>query len=406
MVTPHDCGPEMPTLLQVGWHAKSGGPIRCRTMSRWSRDAQTQQFAEAVRDFAAQHHSPEAPPTREAWRAAGELGLTGLQIPEEFGGSDAASYRIVATAVSELATISHGLSSTFTVSCDIATAYLVRYGNTETKQRWLPALAAGEAIAALALTEPGAGSDLAALTTRATAVDNGWSLTGTKTFITNGSIADVVVVAARTSDQHRGRGVSLFAVDTSLQGVSRHALVTAGHSDCDTGELAFHEVILDNSSLLGVLDEGLFHLLERLPQERLTSSVANLAQARDALELTLQFAKSREAFGSTIGSLQHNAFRLAEVDAQLAAVEALVDRCIDDLDANVMSSADGARAKLLSARVENAILDLGYQLHGGSAFLADAPIHRRWVDGRITRVWAGADEVMLHLIAQDLGLHP
>ena len=199
-------------------------------MSRWSRDAQTQQFAEAVRDFAAQHHSPEAPPTREAWRAAGELGLTarapptreawraagelgltGLQIPEEFGGSDAASYRIVATAVSELATISHGLSSTFTVSCDIATAYLVRYGNTETKQRWLPALAAGEAIAALALTEPGAGSDLAALTTRATAVDNGWSLTGTKTFITNGSIADVVVVAARTSDQHRGRGVSLFA---------------------------------------------------------------------------------------------------------------------------------------------------------------------------------------------------
>ena len=367
-------------------------------------DPQAAEFGRAVSQFAQDIHITDQPVDRQAWKHAGALGLTGLEIPAAFGGSTGATYAWNAAAVDALATISHGLSSTFTISFDIATPYLVALGTPEVHQRWLPLLAQGEAIAALALTEPGAGSDLAALTTRAEPKGDHFFITGSKTFITNGSIADVIVVAARTSPQTGARGISLFAVDGNSVGLTRRRITTIGQSDCDTAELFFDHVEVPRSHLLGTLDEGFLHLMDRLPQERITSSIANLAQADVAMNLTLTQVRERQAFGRSLGSLQHNAFRLAELDAQRSAVRAHVDACIERLMNKTMSTADGARAKLLSARLENDILDLGMQLHGGSSFLEGTEINQRWIDGRVTRIWAGADEIMLHLIAKDLGL--
>ena len=367
-------------------------------------DPQAAEFGRAVSQFAQDIHIHDQPVDRQAWKRAGALGLTGLEIPAAFGGSAGATYAWNAAAVDALATISHGLSSTFTISFDIATPYLVDLGTPEVHQRWLPLLAQGEAIAALALTEPGAGSDLAALTTRAEPKADHYLITGSKTFITNGSIADVIVVAARTSPQAGARGISLFAVDGNAAGLTRRRITTIGQNDCDTAELFFDQVEVPLSHLLGTLDEGFLHLMDRLPQERITSSIANLAQADVAMNLTLTQVRERQAFGRSLGSLQHNAFRLAELDAQRSAVRAHVDACIERLMNKTMSTADGARAKLLSARLENDILDLGMQLHGGSSFLEGTEINQRWIDGRITRIWAGADEIMLHLIAKDLGL--
>jgi alkylation response protein AidB-like acyl-CoA dehydrogenase len=361
-------------------------------------------FGAAVARFAEQFGDANEPPDRTAWKQAGELGLTGLEIDESFGGHRSGDYRITAAAVHALARISHGTSSTFTISFDIATPYLARYASAEVQQRWLPRLAAGEAIAALALTEPGAGSDLAAMTTRADPMDGGWSITGAKTFITNGSIADVIVVAARTSAQDRGRGISLFAVDASAPGLSRRPLATIGQHDCDTGELFFDECQVPTSALVGTLDEGLGVLLQRLPQERVTSSIANLTQTDVAFDLIVRQVNERRAFGRSIGSLQHNAFRLAELDARRSAVAAFLSTCIDKVSDGTLTTADAARAKLLTARLENDVYDLGMQLHGGSSFLEGTEINRRWIDARVTRIWAGADEVMLHLISKDIGL--
>ena len=361
-------------------------------------------FEQAVGQFAQRVHTPGKPVGSGAWLAAGALGLTGLEIPPEYGGAAGATYAWNAAAVNALASISHGLSSTFTISFDIATPYLARFGTAEVKERWLGLLATGNAIAALALTEPGAGSDLAALTTQAVRQGNDFVISGTKTFITNGSIADVIVVAARTSPQDNGRGITLFAVDAQSQGISRRAIATIGQADCDTGEIFFDQVRISSAQVLGEVDLGFEYLLQRLPQERVTSAIANLAQTNHAFALTLDYVNQRIAFGRTIGSLQHNAFRLAELDAQRSAVRALIDACIEEVEAGTLTSANGARAKLLSARLENDVLDLGMQLHGGSSFLEGTEINQRWIDGRVTRIWAGADEIMLHLIAKDLGL--
>jgi len=364
-------------------------------------------FGAAVARFAERFHDATEPPDRTAWKQAGELGLTGMEIDASFGGHRSGDYRITAAAVQSLARISHGTSSTFTISFDIATPYLARYATAEVKQQWLPRLAAGDAIAALALTEPGAGSDLAAMTTRADrvgGVEGGWSITGAKTFITNGSIADVIVVAARTSAQDRGRGISLFGVDASTAGLTRRPLATIGQHDCDTGELFFDACRIPESALIGTLDEGLGVLLQRLPQERVTSSIANLTQTDVAFDLIMRQVNERHAFGRPIGSLQHNAFRLADLDARRSAVAAFLSVCIDKVSDGTITTADAARAKLLTARLENDVYDLGMQLHGGSSFLEGTEINRRWVDARVTRIWAGADEVMLHLISKDLGL--
>jgi alkylation response protein AidB-like acyl-CoA dehydrogenase len=343
---------------------------------------------------------------RQAWKQAGAVGLLGLAAPEWAGGAvgDQSDYRFRAAAIEQLAAASHGLSSTFSIHFDIVMPYVVDLADDHVARTWLPRMVDGSAIAALALTEPGAGSDLAAITTRAQRDGDDWVLDGAKTFITNGGIADVAVVAARTSGDDAA-GISLFLVPTNTPGVSAGApLDKLGLHESNTAELALTQVRIPADHLLGQLDRGFAHLMDRLPTERLSSSVANLAQARAGLALAIAYGKERRAFGTPVGSLQHNAFQLADLSARVEATSAFVDACIAAKVKGVLSGADAARAKLLSAQVEHDVLDAAMQLHGGSGYMADSAIGQAWVDGRVTRIWAGSAEVMRLIISRDLGL--
>lgn len=341
---------------------------------------------------------------RAAFQQVAASGVLGLAVPEQYGGAGTTDYRFHAVAIEELARVSHGLSSTLTIHFDIATPYIVEFAGPVIAERWLPQLAAGQAIAAFALTEPSGGSDAAALATRALALDDGWLLTGTKSFITNAAIADVAVVAARTGADGP-RGISLFAVDTSLPGVvAGPTLRKLGLHESNTADLSFDGVRLDHSALLGEVDAGFGYLMARLPQERLSSAVANVAQTRSVFAHAVDHARSRRAFGTALGSLQHNKFLLADLSARIESVSAFVDACINAQVERHLTAADAARAKLLSARVEHDVLDAAVQLAGGAGLMADSPIGQAWTDGRVTRIWAGADEIMREIIGRDLDL--
>jgi long-chain-acyl-CoA dehydrogenase len=341
---------------------------------------------------------------RATFRKAGALGLLGLSVPERLGGAQADDYRFHSVAIEQLAGATHGLSSTFTIHFDIAVPYLVDLAQPALAERLLPQLASGEAIAAIAMTEPSGGSDLAGLTTRAHRAADGWVIDGAKSFITNGGIADVVVVAARTSDTG-ARGISLFAVETSTPGFTAGpTLDKLGLHESNTADLFFEGVRVPGHALLGDVDAGFAHLMRRLPQERLSSAVANLAQTRTVLDLALEHGRSRTAFGEPIGSMQHNKFAFADLSARVEALSAYVDACIVAQVNGGVSNGDAARAKLLSAQVEHDVLDAAIQLSGGSGLMSDSRIGQAWVDGRATRIWAGTAEVMREIIGRDLGL--
>jgi long-chain-acyl-CoA dehydrogenase len=380
-------------------------------MERTVYSSEHRQFGESIAGFVADDLLPQLPRyradgavDRAAFARAGALGLLGLAIPSRFGGSQADDYRFHTVAIEQLAAATHGLSSTFTIHFDIATPYIVDLAVPSLAERVLPRLATGDAIAAIAMTEAGGGSDLAALTTRARRVDDGWVIDGSKTFITNGGIADVVVVAARTSDRG-ARGISLFVVEAPTAGFTPGpTLDKLGLHESNTAELFLDGVHVAEDALLGQVDGGFTHLMQRLPQERLSSAVANLAQARTVLGQALDHARTRSAFGTPIGSMQHNKFAFADLSARIEALSTFVDACIGAHVAGRLTTSDAARAKLLSAEVEHDVLDAAIQLSGGAGLMADNPIGQAWVDGRATRIWAGTSEVMREIIGRDLGL--
>jgi len=341
---------------------------------------------------------------RDTWRAAGALGLLGLNIPGSLGGSATGDPRFAVVALEELAATSHAFSSAFGMTFDVVAPYLVELGTDEQRTRWLPGIASGERICALAMTEPGGGSDLAALRTRAVRDGDDFVLSGSKAFITNGASADLVLVAARTSGE-RSKGITLFAVETATPGFTASApLDTVGQRESDTADLAFDDVRVPASHVVGDLDGGFGHLMSQLGRERLDSAVANVAQARAVLDATLLHARVRTAFGSSIGSLQHNKFRLAELVTRLDSAQALVDNAVRSLMAGRLDPVDAAKAKWWSAEVENEVLDDCVQLHGGAGWMRDSPVAQAWMDGRVTKIWAGSNEIMKEIIGRDLGL--
>jgi alkylation response protein AidB-like acyl-CoA dehydrogenase len=380
-------------------------------MQRTVYTAEHEQFRAAVREFVDRDLRPslarfraEGAVDRAAWHRAGEFGLLGLTIPVEHGGGGNDDYRFRAVAIEELARASHGLSSTFSIHFDIATPYLVDLASDAVAAHWLPRLSDGTAIAAIALTEPEAGSDLAALTTTATPTSDGWILDGSKAFITNGGIADIAVVAARTGGPGAA-GISLFAVPLAADGVARSApLQKLGLHESNTANLTFTQVQVPEDHLLGRLDEGFGELMRRLPFERLSSAIANLAQTRAAFELAITQGQERAAFGRPVGSWQHNAFTLADLSARIEAASTFVDACIGARARGTLDAGDTARAKLLTAQVEHDVMDAALQLFGGSGYMADSAIGPAWTDARVTRIWAGSSEVMRLLISRDLGL--
>ncbi|HPU14360.1 MAG TPA: acyl-CoA dehydrogenase family protein [Aeromicrobium sp.] len=341
---------------------------------------------------------------REFWTAAGEQGLLGLEIPEEFGGTDAGDYRFNAIWAEELSKVNASVASCVGIHADITVPYIVDMGTEEQKQRWLPGCASGDIVTAIGMTEPSGGSDLAALKTTAVRDGDHWVINGSKTFITNGYSADLIVTAVRTDPEKGARGITLFGIEATDEGFSRgRKLDKVGQEESDTAELFFENVRLGDDRVIGQLGGGFIAMMQKLPQERLGAAVSNIAHAKQILAETIQYCHDRKAFGQSIGSLQHNKFLLAELVTRIEVAEAYVDAAVEAHSQKKLTPIDAAKAKWWSAEVQNEVLDHCVQLHGGYGFMNEYRVARAWRDARVTKIWAGSNEIMKELIGRDLG---
>ena len=339
---------------------------------------------------------------RDLWLAAGEQGLLGLEVPEEYGGSGVDDPRFVAVLCEELARIRLALASCVGIHVDVVAPYLLELATPSQKERWLPRFCTGDIVTAIAMTEPNAGSDLAALQSRAVRNSDGWILNGSKTFITNGTTADLAIVAAKTGE---GRTMTLFAVETALPGYTvGRKLEKIGQHEADTAELSFVDVPLTDDDVIGEVGGGWRHMLDRLARERLHTAYVNLAHVEAAFEDTLSYVKTRSAFGRPVGSFQNNRFQLADASVDLELARAFVDRCLMEHVAGRLDPVDAARAKYCTAEIQNRVIDLCVQLHGGYGYMEEYPIGLAWVDARVTRIYAGSSEIMKEIVGRSLGL--
>jgi alkylation response protein AidB-like acyl-CoA dehydrogenase len=369
-------------------------------------------FRESVREFLARSVLPrheefiaQKQIARDVWLEAGKQGFLGLEVPEVYGGSAAGDWRFNAVLGEELAKVGVAFSSSFGIHFDVVAPYLVELTTEAQKQRWLPGFCTGELTTAIGMTEPSGGSDLAALKTTAVRDGSGWVLNGSKTFITNGYSADLVVVAARTSPEKRAKGISLFVVEAGTPGFERgRKLEKVGQPEADTAELFFDNVRLTDENLIGELDRGFIHMMERLPQERMGAAVSNLAHAAQILAETIEYARERKAFGQAIGSFQNTKFQLADMVTRIDVTQAFVDQCVVAHAAGELSAVDAAKAKWWTAQVQSEVLDACVQIHGGYGYMTEYRAARAWMDARVTRIWAGSNEIMKELIGRDLGL--
>jgi long-chain-acyl-CoA dehydrogenase len=342
---------------------------------------------------------------RAAWLEAGKQGFLGLDVPEEYGGSSVGDYRFNAVFAEEVSKVSASLSSCFGIHYDCSAPYLVDLGTEEQKQRWLPKFCSGELIAAIGMTEPSGGSDLAALKTTAKKADGGWVVNGSKTFITNGDMADLTITAARTDPSKGAKGITLFAIEEGMAGFARgRKLDKVGQTESGTSELFFEDVFVPDENVLGTVDRGFIHMMERLAQERVGAAVSNIAHAAQILDETIEYVKQRKAFGQSVGSFQYNKFLIAELVTKAEVTQAYVDNAIVAHDEDRLSAVDAAKAKWWSAQVQNDILDACVQLHGGYGYMNEYRVARAWRDARVTKIWAGSNEIMKELIGRDLGL--
>ena len=366
-------------------------------------------FRETAREFVDRSLKPRAEDFikdkaigRAVGLEAGAQGLLGLEVPEQY---EAGDFRLNAVLAEELSKFTAAASSCFGIHTDCVAPYLVDLGTEEQKQRWLPGFCSGELVTAIAMTEPSGGSDLAALRTTAVRDGDDWVLNGSKTFITNGYSADLVVVAARTSPEKRARGITLFGVETGMPGFERgRKLDKVGQEESDTAELFFTDVRVPGANVIGEVDLGFIAMMERLPQERIGAAVSNTAHAQQILLETIDYVKQRRAFGQPIGAFQANKFLIAELQTKLEVTQAYVDDCVEAHAERRLSAVDAAKAKWWSAEVQNDVLDACVQLHGGYGYMNEYRVARAWRDARVTKIWAGSNEIMKELIGRDLGL--
>ncbi|MDX6627409.1 MAG: hypothetical protein QOE56_2398 [Solirubrobacterales bacterium] len=339
---------------------------------------------------------------REAWLKAGADGFLGLGVPAAYGGSGVEDFRFNAVLGEELARAGFAYSSSFGIQTDVVAPYLLRLTTEEQRARWLPGFCRGEIITAIGMTEPAAGSDLRGIQSTARRDGDGWVLSGSKTFITNGYNADLVVAAAQTPDPG---GLSLFAVEAEMDGFSRgNKLDKLGQHEADTAELFFDEVRIPSENLIGEPGRGMSHMVAHLAQERISTAVVNVAHAAVVLAQTLEYVLDRRAFGRPIGSFQNSRFVLAGADAELDMARVYVDRCLEAHVAGELTSVEAAKAKLISSEIQNRVIDACLQLHGGYGYIEEYEVARSFVDARITRIWAGTNEIMKEVIGRSLGL--
>jgi alkylation response protein AidB-like acyl-CoA dehydrogenase len=340
---------------------------------------------------------------RELWQRLGENGFLCVDMPEAYGGFGA-PFRLSTVIIDELGRAGFGaLASNVSVHSDIAAPYILHLGSEEQKQHWLPKMVAGEAVGAIAMTEPGAGSDLQGMRTRADRESDGYVISGQKTFITNGQHCDVAVVATKTDASAGSKGMTLFTVDTNLPGFSRgRNLEKMGQHAADTSELFFDKVVVGADQILGGEGRGFANLMNELPRERLILAVSAVAACEGMLERTKAYVLERTAFGKPIASFQNTRFKLAELHALTVSARAFVDQCINAYERNDLTAVTASMAKLTTTELQGRVADECLQLFGGYGYMQEYPISRDFVDARIQRIYGGTSEIMKEIIARDM----
>ncbi|HQY69882.1 MAG TPA: acyl-CoA dehydrogenase family protein [Pseudomonadales bacterium] len=338
---------------------------------------------------------------RAAWLKAGEQGLLCPTVPEEYGGlgTDFLYNVVVDEEIARrgLSGIGWGLHS------DIVAPYIVNYGSAEMKRRFLPKMISGEMIGAIAMTEPGAGSDLQGVKTTAVRDGDHYVINGSKTFITNGFLSDLVIVVAKTDPAGGAKGTSLILVEAGTPGFSKgRKLKKVGMKAQDTSELFFEDVRVPCANLIGEEGMGFVYLMQELPQERLTVGISAVAGAEAILAQTVAYVKERKAFGKPVAAFQNTQFKLAEMDSELTAMRVFIDRCIELHLQGKLDVPTVAKSKLLSTDLQCRIIDECVQLHGGYGYMWEYPVARAWADARVQRIYAGTNEVMKVIISRAL----
>lgn len=365
-------------------------------------------FRESVRKFLEREAAPfhgqwekQGYIDRQLWSKAGEQGLLCSHLPEEYGGM-AVDFLYSAIVIEEISRL--GLTGIgFSLHSDIVAPYILHYGSEALKQKYLPKLIAGESITAIAMTEPGAGSDLQGVKTTAVLDGDEYVINGSKTFITNGYLADLVIVVAKTDPQAGAKGTSLFLVEAGTPGFAKgKRLEKVGMKAQDTSELFFQDVRVPKENLLGQAGMGFAYLMQELPQERLTVAIGAISAAEAALQWTLDYTRERRAFGQAIADFQNTRFKLAEIATEVQIGRVFLDRCLELHLQGKLDVPTAAMAKYWATDLQCKVLDECVQLHGGYGFMWEYPIARAWADARVQRIYAGTNEIMKEIIARSL----
>jgi alkylation response protein AidB-like acyl-CoA dehydrogenase len=369
------------------------------------------QFRAVTRRFVEQEIAPhheqwerEGIVPRELWKKAGQVGLLCTDVPGEFGGGGVADFRYNVIITEELARV--GASGVgFPLHNDVVVPYLLHHATDEQQSRWFPGMVSGELITAIAMTEPGTGSDLANVKTTAVRQEDGsYLVNGAKTFITNGIQSDLVIVVATTDPEARHSGVSLLMVERGMEGFERgRKLDKIGMHAQDTAELFFEDVRVPAENLIGNEGEGFLYLMEALPQERLGIAVAAIAGSQAALDMTIAYCREREAFGRPIGSFQNSRFALAEMKTRVTIGQQFVDRCTQLHNDGRLTVDEAAMAKWWTTDLLGEVVDRGVQLHGGYGYMSEYPIARAYCDARVQRIYGGTNEIMKEIIGRSMG---
>jgi acyl-CoA dehydrogenase len=381
-------------------------------MKRNIFDEEHEMFRDSVRGFMQKEIQPHSDKwheqgivDREAFLKAGEQGLLLMWADEKYGGAGVSDFRYEQVLIEENAR--YGDAGFFmTLHNRLVGPYIGQLGTEEQKERWLPKCVSGEHILAVGITEPGAGSDVASLRTKAEDKGDHYLLNGSKTYISNGILADLVIVVARTNPNSR-HGMSLFVVERGMEGFERgRNLKKMGLKSQDTAELFFNNVKVPKENLLGELDRGFYHLMHFLAEERLLGAAGYVATSAAAFDITLDYIKERKAFGQTIADFQNSRFQMASMRTEIDVAQAFVDQCVTAHNEGSLSADDAAKAKLFTSEMEGRVVDTCVQLHGGAGYMDEYPICRMYLNARISRIYAGSSEVMREIIARSIGLDP
>lgn len=376
-------------------------------MKRDLFNVEHQMFREAFRTFITREILPyydlweeQGCVAREVWPKAGAQGFLCMDVPEQFGGAGIQDFRYNAVIAEELARAAI-MGVGFGLHTDIVVPYLLRYATAEQKERWLPPVARGECITAIAMTEPNAGSDLAGIRTTAIRHGDHYVLNGQKTFISNGILNDLVIVAAKTDPSQDHHGMSLLIVERGMDGYERgRNLEKIGLHAQDTAELFFKDVQVPINNLLGEEGQGFVYLMQQLPQERLSMAIGAIAGSEAAFEWTVQYCRERQAFGQTLSSLQHIRFILAEMKTEIQVGQAFIDRCILAHDQGELTTEEASMAKWWTTELQKRVVDQCLQLHGGYGYMREYPISRAYLDARVQTIYGGTTEIMKEIIGR------